>query len=337
MNWPDSGHWNRSGLKHTLQIVFSACFAVLGIAACSILPQLQQRETGIVPSATVIPVILSPSDTPLPAVMQTDTAVFSSSPDPADCYVAIAGNPLDVAIPDGTVMDPGELFTKIWRIRNAGSCVWTDQYHISWFSGDDLGTSQTVPILENVNPGDTAEIEVDMKAPMQAGMYQSNWKICSPDNVCFGLGPEGAYPFWTKIQVRQLATATITPKPTLTPTVVVLMHGFEVLHPDEFVDLDSGDTDSDNKADIQLIEEDGTLQLSVMNNAKATVFGPGTPNEQQCSNMLYVNQSILLADVAPTTALCYKSSLGLPGYIRILGMDTLTKELQIEYITWYAP
>ena len=53
--------------------------------------------------------------------------------------------------------------------------------------------------------------------------------------------------------------------------------------------------------------------------------------------MLYLNEAIPLEDMAPSTALCYKSTLGLPGYIRILGLDPLNKEVQLEYITWYAP
>ncbi|HSR20131.1 MAG TPA: NBR1-Ig-like domain-containing protein, partial [Anaerolineales bacterium] len=31
----------------------------------------------------------------------------------------------DVTIPDGTILKPGEKFTKTWRIYNSGSCSWT--------------------------------------------------------------------------------------------------------------------------------------------------------------------------------------------------------------------
>jgi len=36
----------------------------------------------------------------------------------------------DVTVPDGTKMEPGDDFTKTWRLLNAGTCSWTTAYRL---------------------------------------------------------------------------------------------------------------------------------------------------------------------------------------------------------------
>jgi len=36
----------------------------------------------------------------------------------------------DVTITDGTVLAPGEAFTKTWRFQNTGTCDWDEKYTI---------------------------------------------------------------------------------------------------------------------------------------------------------------------------------------------------------------
>ena len=51
----------------------------------------------------------------------------------------------DVTVPDGTAFGPHEHFIKTWRIRNSGSCDWTD-YHVVFDNGEPLGTlDQPIP------------------------------------------------------------------------------------------------------------------------------------------------------------------------------------------------
>ena len=86
----------------------------------------------------------------------------------------------DITIPDDTVMAPGQIFRKTWRIQNAGSCTWTAGYQLVYFSGDSLGETYAVNLPQAVAPGDTIDVSVDMTAPRRYGTFQSNWKLRSP-------------------------------------------------------------------------------------------------------------------------------------------------------------
>ncbi|MHC5954166.1 NBR1-Ig-like domain-containing protein, partial [Streptococcus pyogenes] len=43
----------------------------------------------------------------------------------------------DVTIPDGTNFNPGDTFTKTWRLRNIGTCAWSG-YSLIFDSGDSM-------------------------------------------------------------------------------------------------------------------------------------------------------------------------------------------------------
>ena len=44
-------------------------------------------------------------------------------------------------IPDGTVLSPGEEFTKTWRIKNVGTDTWTTEYTIAFADGEKYDLS----------------------------------------------------------------------------------------------------------------------------------------------------------------------------------------------------
>jgi hypothetical protein len=341
VNWPESGRHNKTGLFENLAIVLTAFFILIGIAGCDGIP-IPQISNSTVQEWSEDPFLSTVEFSTTTISMDATEAVLlppimTDTADPALCHIAVAGNPLDVTVPDGMLVDPGEIFTKIWRIHNSGTCIWTDQYTIVWFSGDQLGTSQEVPLMDAVNPGDTVEIAVEMKAPVQAGIYQSNWKICDIDGICFGLGPAGAYPFWAKIQVRQIATITPSPKPTQTPTSIIVGFGYETLGVDDILNVDNGETEEEANGDFQFILENEEYFLIPINQARITLFGQGIPTEEQCNSILYVTDSIILKNMDSSTTMCYKSTLGLPGYLRFLSFDQQSNEVQVEYTTWYAP
>ncbi|MEJ5224480.1 MAG: hypothetical protein WHV44_08495, partial [Anaerolineales bacterium] len=57
----------------------------------------------------------------------------------------------------------------------------------------------------------------NFKAPAAPGTYRANFRLRSPENVVFGIGPTGMSQFWVQIKVPA-PTATPTLTPTLTPT-----------------------------------------------------------------------------------------------------------------------
>jgi hypothetical protein len=107
----------------------------------------------------------------------------------------------DVTIPDGTRFDPGESFTKTWRLRNEGTCTWNPDYAaVSVASFSLIGpTLMTLPT--SVSPGSTIDISMEMQAPLIDGAYEGFWKLRNDSGGLFGIGDDGDGPFWVSIEV----------------------------------------------------------------------------------------------------------------------------------------
>lgn len=63
---------------------------------------------------------------PLPQILREFNGKdhFESSQEPEDSSEFIR----DVTIPDGSILNSGEKFTKIWEIRNTGNVAWQNRY-----------------------------------------------------------------------------------------------------------------------------------------------------------------------------------------------------------------
>lgn len=152
--------------------------------------------TATMPSnlTTPTPQISLPTPTEAPPVEGDDGCTLRAA------YVA------DVTIPDDTVMEKGEDFTKTWRIRNSGTCTWEEGTKFVWLSEEPLGAPVSVDVSPT-EPDAQVDISVDMKAPTVPGTYKSNWQLQDPKGTKFG----GV--FYVQIVVEGDATAT----PTATP------------------------------------------------------------------------------------------------------------------------
>ena len=136
------------------------------------------------PTATGSLVTGSPSNTPA-AVKKCDAATFVA----------------DVTYPDGSVLARGEAFTKTWRLRNSGSCTWTNAYRLVFVSGDAMGSSSSISLPSNVNPGNTVDLSVNLIAPGSDGRYRGYWKLQNGTNARFGIGPQADTAFWVDVKV----------------------------------------------------------------------------------------------------------------------------------------
>jgi next-to-BRCA1 protein 1 len=104
----------------------------------------------------------------------------------------------DVTIFDGTEFAPGTEFTKIWRLRNSGSCAWPKSTQLVHVGGDALGSVLAVDLVlpeEGLAPDGEAEVSVDLVAPEKPGRYVSHWRLVSPTGQKFG------HRVWVLIQV----------------------------------------------------------------------------------------------------------------------------------------
>jgi hypothetical protein len=91
----------------------------------------------------------------------------------------------DVTISDGMVFPPDEAFTKIWRVKNIGTCTWTTSYALVFENGAQMGGSSPQALTGNVAPGETVDISVDLVSPETDGNYTGNWQIRNSSNVLF--------------------------------------------------------------------------------------------------------------------------------------------------------
>ena len=111
----------------------------------------------------------------------------------------------DVTIPDGTVLESGEDFTKTWRLKNAGSCTWASDTKLVFDSGNAMNSLASTSIGQSVSPGNSIDISVELTSPDDDGTFTGYYLLRSPDGVRFGLGNNADTSFWVKIEVEKLS------------------------------------------------------------------------------------------------------------------------------------
>ena len=170
------------------------------VSAITTSPQAAPSETPAAPTATASPA------SPTPAA-----STPGSTPAPSQTAVPCDQAKFDgETIPDGTVMTPGQSFTKTWTLKNIGSCTWNSSYSIVFISGDALGGPASAPVTTGtVAPGQSVQISLALRAPATEGTFRGNFKLRDPSGAIFGLGPAADQNFWVEIKVTAPATAMI--------------------------------------------------------------------------------------------------------------------------------
>jgi hypothetical protein len=257
----------------------------------------------------------------------------------AVCNLAVSGMPIDVTIPDGTRLRPGQSFSKTWRLVNAGSCTWGQGYSAVWFSGELLSQSRIQFLRSVVPPGQAVDITIEMTAPNKAGVYQSNWKISDPNANLFGIGPNGDAPFWVLIEViEEPSTPTTTVTPTITLAPVIYNQGIIELELGDRVNLDTGEINTGSQDDLAFIldEQIGQL-LMVEGSARFLRFGSQRPTDQDCTSAGLSPDPIAVDTLAVNDYICYRTGQALPGYFRLVNTDMDENVLILDFITWAIP
>lgn len=132
----------------------------------------------------------------------------------------------DVNFPDGSIFAPGESFTKTWRIKNIGSCAWTTAYQLVFFEGEQMGSAASAFFPASVQPGQVANVSLNLTAPAAPGSYRGYWMLKNANGALFGIGPQASHAWWLEIRVVAPTVTpggpTLTPSATVTPTLVPL-------------------------------------------------------------------------------------------------------------------
>lgn len=177
--------------------------------------QTVAAQTQNAPTQTPLPPTAIPTYTAIPA---TNTPLPTAT---AITYCDWVSFIKDVSIPDGSVLDPNETFTKTWRLKNRGTCTWTPDYMLVFSSGDKMGDTTAVRLPSYVAPGQTVDVSVPLTAPKENGKYVGYWMLRNPAGVLFGYGDSANQAFYVDIRVK----TTDVPHGTVTG---------EICYPSEF-------------------------------------------------------------------------------------------------------
>ncbi len=165
-------------------------------------------ETAIQPTSTETP----PTATLPPSIQATHTAISVSATPVPRTATAIpipcdkADFVKDVTFVDGSIIAPGATFTKVWRLKNVGSCTWDSKYALVFVSGNAMKADKVVPLKNKVFPGETVDLSVELVAPTDKGNYRSHWMISNATGQRFGYGVKADQSFWLDINVKPINT-----------------------------------------------------------------------------------------------------------------------------------
>lgn len=147
-------------------------------------------------AAFFTPTPMPPTETPTPAPTETpaelptiDPTIAALTPDALCDDYDWDGATIDVTIPDGTTMAPGQEFVKTWRIRNSGICTWDTTYQAIYAYSNppnERMNAQPVPLTALVAPGEEVDVSVQFTAPSTPGEYTLFWQMVNSTGIPFG-------------------------------------------------------------------------------------------------------------------------------------------------------
>lgn len=91
----------------------------------------------------------------------------------------------DITIGEGESIPPSAVFIKTWKVHNTGADRWPEGSVLKFASGTLLASKDSVrvnPLL----PWQMADVSVEMQAPSAPGIYQSIWRMMTPNGCYFG-------------------------------------------------------------------------------------------------------------------------------------------------------
>lgn len=164
-----------NSLKSTLILV-----VLIALMGCAPKPDsvAEVSSTPAEIAATLTPTLAATDEPTLAATDAPPTAIPTAAPTftqiPGCTYGAEFVS--DVNYPDGTHIKPGEVFTKVWRFKNSGTCNWDASLELSFAFGTIM-TTETKFSVPQAAPGETVELSVQMTAPVATGENVSVWGL----------------------------------------------------------------------------------------------------------------------------------------------------------------
>jgi hypothetical protein len=335
----NSGDDSMSHLKPFVKIATVIAIATFALSACNF-PGLQTPDPFPTYAAQTVEARLTsaaqepPAEETSPAAATTaapatatdtpEAPTATNTPIPTETEIPCnrATFVQDVTIPDGTDLEPGDSFTKTWRLRNAGSCTWNTDYELLFKDGDAMGGPASKDLTGSVSPGETVDISVDLSAPNSEGSYKGFWWLRSDAGIVFGVGNTGEVPFFVEIDVVKVET--------------VLSSGEASIQQTYLIDLDTGATSgASGDYDIWFQAVSAVEKyVTPRNGARIRKMG-SVPDLDDCESASLSSSKIPLGDLSAGSWLCYETNLGNLGRLEIEGITGGTPQfLNIDYRTW---
>lgn len=170
---------------------------------------LTETAAAAPPTSTPTEVPPTPTETPQPTATPQPTQESQTLPQQQQQQPVLGSGSVPCfranleyeSHPDGIEIPAGHAFTKVWRLKNTGSCTWKPSFYATWIQGDLLG-AEAVEFFTatDIPPNGYAMVEVSMRAPTTAGNYRGYWMLHG-DAGTFGVGNGGKEWFWVDIKV----------------------------------------------------------------------------------------------------------------------------------------
>jgi len=109
----------------------------------------------------------------------------------------------DVTIGEGESVPPNTNFVKTWKVANNGDDRWPEGSYLAYTGGVNLAMKNSV-CVRALSPGETTDISVDMNSPTLPGMYESKWRMATPNGCYFG------DTIWVILSVAEGGTLALT-------------------------------------------------------------------------------------------------------------------------------
>lgn len=149
----------------------------------------QTVEAQMFPEGEPISPSPAPTNSPVPlASLPPGTATGTSAPQVAAGNCTASASLIGETYPDGTIVQPGTTFTKVWHIQNSGTCTWDASWQLIFYNGDLMDGLTVYNFPQPAQPGDTVEVPVILRAPAENGTYTGEWMLKSPWGQSFGVG-----------------------------------------------------------------------------------------------------------------------------------------------------
>jgi hypothetical protein len=135
---------------------------------------------------------------------QTRTQKPSSTPSPSDT-TAVCTNRAEfirhLSVSDNSKIKADYYFAKVWRVKNAGTCTWNQEYSLVFDHGDSMKSPPETPLTREVKPGEMIDLQVALLAPIEPKIYAGYWLLRDPTGQTFGAGDSGKEPFSAIVNV----------------------------------------------------------------------------------------------------------------------------------------